>query len=238
MSVFRSLLTAILLVAPAAASAQVGHDPRTSPYRDLKHGALLVPEAAIFQGSGGRLGVAPNSGVLRGFRAEIGGRGSITFGFEFATGTLERLIVDADDPVATRVKGPVDQTYSQFGITFLLNLTGGKTWHNLAPYVGGGLGVSSASRVPADTSGWNYGRRVYLAPTIGARYFLTRSIFLRAEARRQFVSVRYPDSYRQEPALDPGTATTSNAVLAGQRVKQWIGAGVYTFGVGIPFPWP
>ncbi|MDZ4675589.1 MAG: hypothetical protein SGI84_14135 [Gemmatimonadota bacterium] len=235
---FRISLLALLLIAPVTVGAQVGHDPRTSPYRDIKHGSMLVPQAAFVQGSGGSLGIVPNSGVLYGFRAEIGGAGPLLFGLEFGTGTLQRLIVDADAPVATRVTGPVDQAFSMFGINLKLNLTGGKTWHGLAPYVGGGAGLAFAGKVPADTSGWNYSKRIYLAPTVGIRFFLRDNLYLRVEARSVFAKVTYPESYREEPALDPGTNENPNAVLAGQRVKQWVASGVYTIGLGFPFPWP
>lgn len=234
----RSTLLAALLIVPAHLDAQVGHDPRTSPYRDIKHGSMLVPQAAFVRGGGGVLGIVPNSGVLYGARAEIGGAGPLLFGVEFATGTLERLIVDADAPVATRVTGPVDQGFSMAGINLKLNLTGGKTWRGLAPYVGGGAGLAWAGKVPADTSGWDYSRRIYLAPTIGVRVFLRENLYLRLEARSLFAKVTYPEAYREEPARDPGTDESPNAVLAGQRVKQWVAGGVYTVGLGFPFPWP
>lgn len=235
---FRLSLLALLLTTPGTLGAQVGHDPQSSPYRDIKHGSMLVPQAALVRGGGGSLGIVPNSGVLYGFRAEIGGAGPLLFGVEFGTGTLERLIVDADAPVATRISGPVDQSYTMLGVNLKLNLTGGKTWHGLAPYVGGGAGVAFAGKVPADTSGWDYSQRIYLAPTIGVRFFLRENLYLRLEARSLFAKVTYPEAYREEPALDPGTNESPNAVLAGQRVKQWVAGGVYTVGLGFPFPWP
>jgi hypothetical protein len=234
----RAIFVATLSLAPLAAEAQVGHDPRSSPYRDLRHSSLLVPQAILFQGGGGSLGIVPNSGMLFGARAVIGGRGPLSLGGEFSTGTLERLIVDADDSVATRVKGPVDQRVTMVGLTLQLNLTGGKTWHGLAPYIGGSSGIAFAGDVPADTSGWDYNRKIYIAPMVGVRLFVTRDIFIRAEARSLFAKVRYPESYREEPAKQPGTNANPNAVLAGQRVQQWVGSGLYTFGIGIPFPWP
>lgn len=222
----------------SVASAQVGHDPSRSPYRDLVHGSLLVPQATAFRGAGGVLGIVPHNGQLFGFRAEIGANRPVQIGLEFATGTLERLIVDADDPVATRVTGPVDQKLTLAGLNVMLNLTGAKTWRGLSPYVGGGAGVGFSPRVAADTSGWNYGRRFYFAPTVGVRVFLTRSVLLRAEARTHFAQVRYPESYREEPSKDPGTNDAPNAVLASGRIKEWVTSGVYTVGIGFPFPWP
>jgi len=232
------LLSAALLLCPALVAAQVGHSPATSPYRDLSRSAFLAPQASFFQGSGGGLGIVPNSGMLYGARAEILGARPFSLGLEFATGTLERLIVDADDPVATRVTGPVDQSFGMLGINLILNLTGTKTWRGLAPYVGAGAGFARAGKVPADTSGWNYGTRFYFAPTIGTRLFVTRDVFVRLEARSLFAQVRYPASYRDEPSKDPGTSQNPHAVLANRALKEWVTSGVYTIGVGIPFPWP
>lgn len=234
----RSTLVALLMLVPVVALAQVGHDPRTSPYRDLTRGAWLLPEVVSFGGSGGHLGIAPHDGRMYGVRAEIGGNRPLSFGLEFAAGTLQRLIVDADEPVASRVTGPVDQRVNMFGINLMLNLTGGKTWRGISPYVGSGAGINFAARTSADTSGWNYGRKFYFSPTVGVRWFLTRDIHLRAEARTQFLQVKYPESYREEPSKDPAVAPASNAVLASGRLKEWIASPLYTVSIGIPFPWP
>lgn len=198
----------------------------------------LVPQIGIFRGNGGQLGIAPNSGMLFGARADLISSRTVTIGFEVASGTLERLIVDADDPVSIRVKGPVDQRLSLIGTNLLLNLTGAKSWRGLAPYVGAGAGFAFAPRVAADTSGFNYGTKFYFAPTIGVRIFLGNTVFLRAEARSHFAQLKYPTSYFDEPAFNPGTPGNSNAVLAGGKLKEWTTSGLYTFGIGIPFPWP
>lgn len=229
---------AALMLCPTLALAQVGHDPASSPYRDLSRGSFLAPQVSFFQGSGGIIGIVPNSGMLFGARADILGHRALSLGLEFATGTLERLIVDADDPVATRVKGPVDQGFGSLGINLLLNLTGTKTWRGLAPYVGTGVGLAKAGKVVADTSGWDYGTRFYFAPTAGVRVFLGRDIFLRLEARSMFAQVTYPASYREEPSKDPGTSQDPHAVLANRTLKEWVTSGIYTIGLGIPFPWP
>lgn len=235
-----SRLAFVLLLTAVATPvvAQVGHPPHRSPYRDIVAGMSLVPQVGFFRGNGGQLGIAPHAGMLSGARADLISSRTITLGFEVASGTLERLIVDADDPVTERVTGPVDQRLSMIGMNLLLNLTGSKSWRGIAPYLGAGAGFAFAPKVAADTSGFNYGTKFYFAPTVGVRLFLGPRVFLRAEARSFFAQVKYPTSYFDEPAQDPGTGGNSNAVLAGGRLKEWTTSGLYTFGIGIPFPWP
>lgn len=213
----RTLLLLFALATPAA--AQVGHDPQRSPYRDINLYSALAPQVSLVGGSGGFLGVVPNSGMLYGLRAEILDNRPITLGVEFAYGNLERLIIQLDSTVS----GPVSHGFGMFGANILLNLTGGKTWRRLAPYAGGGTGVTFASNPPADTSGYKYGVKFYFAPTVGLRAFVTPDVYLRLEARSLFTSIGYPDSYRAR-------------ILAGGPGKEWVTTGIYTVSLGFPFP--
>lgn len=211
------LLLLLLLAAPV--TAQVGHDPARSPYRDINLYSALSPQVSLVGGSGGFLGVVPNSGMLYGLRAEILDNRAITLGAEVAYGNLERLIIQLDSTVS----GPVTHGFGLVGANIFLNLTGGKTWRRLAPYVGGGTGVTFASHPPADTSGYKYGVKFFFAPTAGVRAFLTPDVYLRVEARSLFTSISYPDSYRARIlAVGPG--------------KEWVTTGVYTVSLGFPFP--
>ena len=120
----------------------------------------------------------------------------------------------------------------------MLNLTGSKTWRGVAPYVGSGLGFTFASRTPSDFSDFTFGTRIYLAPTLGARIFLTRDIFLRLETRGMFVQVKYPNSFNREPLIEPGPPGMSTAVIPGGQGREWIVNGIHSFGLSVPFPWP
>lgn len=213
----RPLLLLSLLAAPAA--AQVGHPPARSPYRDINLSASLAPQVSFMGGGGGYLGVVPNSGRLYGLRAEILSNRAVTVGVEFAYGEAERLIIQLDSTVS----GPVDHGFGLVGANIFLNLTGGKTWRRLAPYVGGGSGVAFASSPPVDTSGYKYGVRFFFAPTAGVRAFVTPDVYLRVEARSMFASITYPDSYLAR-------------VLGGGPRKEWVTTAIYTVSLGLPFP--
>ena len=43
---FRTLPILVLLLAPPAVSAQVGHDPNRSPYRTLRYGQFIGASAS------------------------------------------------------------------------------------------------------------------------------------------------------------------------------------------------
>ena len=58
-----------------------------------------------------------------------------------------------------RVRGPVDQTVSFAELNLQFNLTGGKTWHRLAPFMGVGGGLTFPSGTAADTSGFELGQQ-------------------------------------------------------------------------------
>lgn len=215
----RSLICLLVLATPAA--AQVGHDPQHSPYREITSGAVFAPQVSFLRGDGGRLGIVPNAGLLFGARAELLANRPVTLGLEFAYGQAERLIVDPDEDGT--VRGPVDQSIGIIGATIFLNLTGGKTWNRIAPYVGGAGGIAFAPHVASDTSGYKYGVKFQFAPTAGVRFFLAPNVFLRAEARSVFTSISYPASY-------------ASTVLEGEALKEWVTAGLYTLSLGLPFP--
>jgi hypothetical protein len=215
-----ALLTSLALLAACPLAAQVGHPPGRSPYRDIIHGKSITPMVGTFGGNGGKLGIGPHDGTTFGARIGLRLSGTIEVGVAVHSGTFDRLIVDADAPVATRVTGPVDQTVTLPEAGFQLNLTGGKSWHRLAPYINAVAGLAIAGKTPADTSGFEFGTKGHITPGLGTRVFLSKRFHLRLEARQTFWKLTYPTAYADEPAQDPGT-TESNAVLPDRKLQQW-----------------
>jgi hypothetical protein len=224
----------LLLLAPPAL-AQVGHPPGASPYHDIPKGHMFTALYGQFGGSGGEFQIAPHDGAVYGFRYDIRTGSPVQAGLGFARGSLTRLIVDPFVEVANRVSGPVDQTVTFAEVNLQLNLTGGKSWHRLAPFVGSGFGVTFPSGTPQDTSRFEFGKKIYLAPYAGLRLFVTDRISLRGEARVVFWKLKYPTTFEDEPALQPGTPGNSNAVITDGRLSEWTTSSWLSVGLGYSF---
>ncbi len=231
MPVVAAVLFALVALAPGLAAAQVGHPPGRSPYHDIPKGHTVTPFGAIFGGTGGRFAIAPHDGTLYGLRYDIRSASALQMGLGFARGTLERMIVDPFVSVDERVSGPVDQTVTFVEANLQLNLTGGKTWHRLAPFVGLGGGLTFPTSTPADTSGFELGRKIYLVPSAGLRFFITDRIHVRTDARVVFWKLNYPASFQRESTLDPDTPP----VIDDGRVSEWTTTSWLQAGVGIGF---
>ena len=224
-----------LMLLATLAQAQVGHSPGRSPYRDVEFGSSITPLMGRLSGDGGQVRVGPHNGNTYGVRFGFRMSGFIEGGLSASYMDLERFIVDADDSVATRVQGPVEQNVVLIEAALQFNITGGKTWHNLQPFVVGGLGYAFSSSTDADTSGFEFGKRFAISPGIGARYFIGRRIQLRLEARRHFWKLKYPASFLDEPDDQPGTEDDPNAVIPDGRDNEWTSGWWLMGGIGFSF---
>jgi hypothetical protein len=228
------VLASLALATPIL--AQVGHRPESSPYRDIRKGHTITPLFGHFGGNGGKFAIAPHDGPLYGLRYDLRSGSTIQVGLGVARGQLQRLIVNPFVELANRVSGPVDQnvTFAELNIQF--NLTGGKSWHRLAPFVNVGGGVTFPSSTPADTSGFKFGKKIYLAPSVGFRVFVTDRLHLRGEARSVFWKLKYPSSFTAEPPLEPGNPPdNSNAVITDGNTSEWTASSWLQVGLGYTF---
>jgi len=232
----RRLLVAVLVarcLLPAAAQAQVGHDPASSPYRTLRYSQFIGLTGGWLNGNGGALGVAPHHGASLGLRYDFLSNGTVSLGFAGSVANTERLVVDPTKPIATAVSGPFQQrTIIGEGIV-QFNVTGGKTWNHIAPFVSAGFGILLSSDTPEDHSDFAFKTRFVLTPGLGARIFLRDRLYLRLEARNAFWSVTYPGSF----ATSPSSAPSEPPVLATPH-KEWLANGWYTVGLSYAFSRP
>jgi hypothetical protein len=234
---FPSILILALAAAPLA--AQVGHSPESSPYRDITKGRSVTFLYGDVGGNGGKIGVGPHQGQSYGVRLDLRVGAPLQIGFTVARAELERLIVSADDSVNNRVDGPVSQNLTMGEVALQLNLTGKKTWHRLAPFLGGTIGFLGGSALPAsqpDSSDYHFGGKFYFAPAVGLRIFISNSLHLRLEARQLYWKLVYPSSYNVEPAAEPSLDPTKpNSVLKGAKLQEWTGARELRAGIGLSF---
>ncbi len=207
------LASTVTLLAPTRATAQVGRPPAESPYHDILNARWLDLSGGRVFGTGGPLLVGPRDGTLAGARLTFRGNHALSLSLGGWWASTVRHIVDANDSVATRVKPDISNSLiaAEFAIQF--NLSGGKSWHRLAPFTALGIGLAKGQATPrADTSGYSFGTRFYFAPSIGTRIMLSQAVALRVEGRELFWSLKYPASYSVEPLKQPGTASAPNAV--------------------------
>jgi hypothetical protein len=180
-------------------------------------------EAGHFAGSGGSVGVGPNSGWTFGARWDFRAGGPLSFGIGLDRGNLQRLYIDPfQADTSKRVVGTVDQKVTFALVNIQLNLTGGKTWNRFAPFVAISGGLAFAERVPVDTSGYNFGNRFVFAPNAGFRFFLSERLHLRGEAKAAFWKINYPLSFRQG----------NPPVLLDARQNEWVASPWLQFGRG------
>ena len=137
--------------------------------------------------------VAPHDGQLYGFRYDIRTGSTIQMGLLVGHGQMQRVVLDSLVGIGA-VTGTVDQATTFIEADLQLNLTGGKTWNRLAPFIGAGIGLTWAEDPPNDRSAFELGTKFYFAPHAGLRLFLTDRIHLRGDARVLFWKLNYPNS--------------------------------------------
>jgi hypothetical protein len=224
-----------LLAGSGLAVAQVGHPPGSTPYRDIRKGHTLTAIGGYFSGNGGDLNIGPHKGTVFGGRYDIRTGSTIQLGLAIARGSLERFIVNPFVQLANRRTGPVKQSLTFAELNLQFNVTGGKSWHRVAPFVAAGVGLGLAGGTPADTSGYDFGRKFYFVPAVGMRVFLSDRLHLRGEARVIFWKLNYPTTFQQEPVEEPGTPDDPNAVIPGDKLTEWTTSPWFQVGLGYSF---
>lgn len=216
-------------------AAQVGHPPGESPYRDIRKGHSLTAFASYFGGSGAQFNIGPHKGNVFGGRYDIRTGSTVQFGLGISHGKLERFIIDPFVRLEDRRSGPVEQPVTFADITLQFNLTGGKSWNRIAPFVAAGVGLAFAGSTAADTSSYEFGRKVYVAPSAGFRFFLSDRLHLKGEARAVFWKLSYPTTFQSEPVEEPGTPENPNAVIVGDNLSEWTASPWLQVGLGYSF---
>lgn len=189
---------------PAATHAQVGHEPESSPYRDLPDKYMLSFTGGYSWGSGGKVNIGPGDGLVYGARGDIhlAGPGTVHMGVNF--GSFERLLLDPRLAPDERVLGTASQTVLMADVGLNLVLTGQKSWYGFAPFIGASMGIAIGGDVPADSlSGYEFNTKFIVTPAIGFRWHPVSRIALRVEFRDVLWKLSYPDVFFDPPTEDP-----------------------------------
>jgi len=208
-----ALAVGISCLLAARAAGQVGNPPDQSPFRDIIRSQTISATVGYLTGSRGKAGVGPSDGIVLGARYELRLSGPTDLHVSLSWAGTDRFIVDPTQPEDERTTGPVSQPLVMFDAGLLFLLTGEKTWRGLAPYLSVSLGIAFGSTTPQDTTGYEFATRFTLQPGAGLRYYVGRSLYLRAEARDVLWQLRYPLSYFETqpgipPVLEVGTGDT------------------------------
>jgi hypothetical protein len=229
------VLSAVLSLIAGSTAAQVGHSPRSSPYRDIRKGHTFTVLGGYFSGDGGRFNLGPHEGGVFGVRYDVRTGGTIQLGLGLSHGRLKRFIVDPFVLLANRKTGPIRQSVTFADVALQFNLTGGKSWHRIAPFVAASAGLALGGDTAADTSGYDFGRKLYVAPGAGFRVFLSDRLHLRAEAKATFWKLKYPATFLSEPVQEPGTPDNPNAVITDGKLTEWTTSSWLQVGLGYGF---
>src|SRR5213078_4074529 len=201
-----TLLFLTVVASWSGATAQLGHEPSHSPYRDVRRGGV---------------GVGLSDGTTGGIRYEVP-FGAVGASLGLAYGRTNRFVVDPtkDSSSPARTSPPVANDVVLIDAGLQLVLTGRKTWRGFAPYVGGALGVAIGGTTSRDSSGYRFGTKFTLAPNAGLRWYLARRVSVRSDFRLVLWKLNYPISYKQ-PASDGSRVLPLTAALTDWTSHPW-----------------
>lgn len=183
------------LVAATPLTAQVGHLPERSPYRDLEFRQELSFFGGYLNAQRDPAGVAPRPGPQAGARYEIYLGGPAHFYGRIAGIKSERMVIDPTQPVASRDRGVNAIQLLQADIGLTLNLTGRKSIWRMVPTLTGGLGVLSDLGRGADVGSYAFGTPFAISFGAGLRYVPGGRLQLRVDYTDHLYRIRYPQSY-------------------------------------------
>jgi hypothetical protein len=140
----KHLLSALALVSVATtASAQVGHLPETSPYRDFEARHEFTFFGGVYNAGRDPIGVAPRDGPLFGLSYQIHVGGPAFLVVKWSHVNTERFAIDPDKGEATRQLGKKNVSVNLFDVDLAVNLTGQKSFHHIIPVINLGAGVAT-----------------------------------------------------------------------------------------------
>jgi hypothetical protein len=216
-------------------SAQVGHDPGASPFRDipLRPGPVVV--VGHLSGDRGIAGAGMSNARTVGARYEIPAGRSLLFQFNAAYLSGDRFILDprADSTSPARRTGPFKSEVALAEVGLQLRLTGAKSWHGFAPYAGTAIGLMFDVNSPGDTtgSGYRFGTKLTIAGATGVRWYPSRRLMINAEARAHLWRLKYPLSFHD----DTQAADGSRVLPLTDPLNDWTLHPWFSLGIGWTF---
>lgn len=207
-------------------SAQVGHPPNASPYRDAPIGATLVIGGGYLSGSRGVVGVGPSDGPIFTLRYEHPISHVFAAALTLTDAHTTRYLVDPTQDSLTRTSGPIGNSVFMADVGVVVRLTGGKSWHGLVPTLGASVGLAIGNHITQDTSQYAFNTKVIFGPEAGLRWYVSPQISVRATLRVEWWRLGYPLQF-QTPAPDGSRVIGVNA-----PTTEWTQHPCLTLGLG------
>ncbi len=190
----RALSLFVALVSAATASAQVGHLPQNSPYRDLPGGQELTLFGGYFKGGQDIAGVLPQSGPVLGIRYEIHVGGPAQIMARYARVQSSRLAIDPTKPRAARSLGTHDVSLNLVDLDLTVNLTGQKSFHHIVPVANIGAGIASCS-CSFGSDPYTFGTPFAFSLGGGLRYVPGGHFQVRVDVNDYLYQLKHPSAY-------------------------------------------
>jgi len=227
--VVSGLVSLSVVASYGVAAAQVGHDPGSSPYRDIPWRKGPVFFAGYLSGDRGEADAGMTNAQTEGVRWEMNAGKTMLFVFSGAYLMGDRYIIDPRlnrlDP--DKKTGPYPSNIGTAEIALQLKLTGNKSWHRLAPYVGTGLGLAFDIDSPGDTtrSGYAFGTKFTIDFMGGVRLYFPRHLMLNADGRLLWWRLKYPVSFHST-APDGSRVVPIFQDLTDWTLHPWVSVGI------------
>jgi len=207
--------------------AQVGHDPESSPYRDLEYRQEFTAYGGYARAKVDAAGVTPQSAAITGLRYELFLGGPVSLTSDLSSMFSDRTVLDPTKPRAQRVVGTETATVYGLDLGMALGLTGRKSWHSLVPQVRAGVGVVT-SKAADDTTGYKFGTPFAITFGAGLKFVTGGRLQLRADVGERLFKQKNSDAYYR-------TASDNTAVLTDTPRSYWTNHGLLTLGVSFLF---
>jgi len=219
---------AALVLVATTASAQVGHLPESSPYRDLENSQEITFFGGHYAAARDPIGIAPRDGPMFGMRYQIHVGGPAFLMARWSHINSERFAIDPTKTGTARQLGKQNVSTNLFDVDLALNLTGEKSFHHIVPVVNFGGGIAScACSVKSDP--YTFGTPFAFSFGGGLRYVPGGRLQLTADWNYFFYQLKYPPAYYVIPP--GGTA----AVTGDQARSYWKNNRALTVGASLLF---
>lgn len=232
------LLTSLGLATLAPAlGAQVGYEPRKSPFRDLERRQELSFFTGYYKAQKDPAQVAPRSGPMSGLLYQWRASGPTNLTASFSRVASERRVLDPEQPATCAPDPDADCKFVGMyrwplyfvdaGLAF--SLTGARSFLRLVPDLKAGVGLATDFHTKPDVGDFAFGTRFAFNWGAGIRWIPQDGFQVRADVTNHLYSVRYPETY-YTPAED------NTQILAPTRKRSaWLNNPGFTIGFSYLF---